>query len=953
MDWISLTGIAAGVGGALVGWFVGRASRRSGPGLGAPIDGPSVVQKLCEDLPVAIYFRAQNGTFQYINREFEQKLRVNRASVLGHIDLPDWPTDISEQWRNEDRAAFGGERLQSEFSVPAGVLGPEQTLLLARCCTNSDTAQPLLMGLIQDISPLKKAELELARERDFTRVVLDTTEAMVLVLDLEGRLVRWNRTCERLLGYHESEIRSVKTLVMLAPEDQRPSYSEAFHTLSHEAIPQRGVGSLLRKDGSQLFIAWSGNVLRDETGNHEYVVITASDQTDLILAERQQRELALEFRLVWGSAADAMIFLNQDGTIEAANPTFCNLVGAGREEVEGFPYTNAFRRWPGHEDEELEEFRDSFQRESFTAEVVSEFHLRGGEPQWLEITNSFLERPGQPALLLQVIRNITDRVRREHQLRATNEFLETTTQWAREMAASAEMASAAKSEFLASVSHEIRTPMNGILGMTELALMTELTSEQREYLQMVQSSAESLLSLLDDILDFSKAEAGRMELRLSEFDLREHLHNALRPLSHRAAARALTLEWNVAEDVPDFVIGDPDRLRQVLINLIGNSIKFTDQGGITLRVVRFGEAAGKVLIQFVVADTGIGMAPEKLQRIFEPFTQLDASSTRRRGGTGLGLSISDRLVELMGGRLLVCSEPNEGTSFGFIIHLEEVRHDQPSPARGDGGLTSVVNAGGAHRRLKCLVAEDNPVNQRLVMRMLERAGHEADLVRTGREAVDRALATGYDIILMDVQMPEMDGLEAAATIRAAEAKSGSHIPILAMTAHAMPGDRESCLASGMDGYLSKPIRMERLIAEMERVAAARAAAAAKDNEKEHKELFMALLNHEMALARVGGDAALLSELAGLFLEEYPRLMDEIRTSIGSGNAQAGANAAHQLKGLLGQFGAEAARAVAMKVEQQFRTGEISDAQPTLTDLESAMSSIHQELQLLARGQTSV
>jgi CheY-like chemotaxis protein/nitrogen-specific signal transduction histidine kinase/HPt (histidine-containing phosphotransfer) domain-containing protein len=553
-----------------------------------------------------------------------------------------------------------------------------------------------------------------------------------------------------------------------------------------------------------------------------------------------------------------------------------------------------------------------------------------------------------------LIRNITSRVRVEQELRATNEFLETTTQWAREMAASAEMASAAKSAFLANVSHEIRTPMNGILGMTELALLTDLKPDQREYIEMVHQSAEALLGLVDDLLDLSKVESGRMELVPEAFPLRQHIDRMMRPLLYRGAARGLKVEWAVSDEAPEAVVADAGRLRQVLINLVGNAIKFTDSGSVSLSVDCLDCNAGSVRLRFVVRDSGIGMPPDKLSSIFEPFTQLDASSTRKRGGTGLGLPISSRLVDLMGGRLVVCSEPGSGTAFSFTIPVPVAPPVEPA-----ADLKAASSASLGARPLKILVAEDNEINQKLVLSMLERAGYLVSLVSSGARAVEEAVHGDYDAVLMDVQMPDLDGIEATHAIRRAEQGAARRVPIIAMTAHAMPGDMENCLSAGMDGYLSKPIRFDSLIRRIEALAAPAEAqplppaGSTPDPAPPPPTIMpdsnppaMPHMDRAQALSRVGGDQSLLAELAGLFLEEFPRLSQAIRDGIATRNPAAVVGAAHQLKGLLAQFCADAGRELAWQVELAAKEGDLARAADAAGRLSAEWELLRPELQAL-------
>jgi PAS domain S-box-containing protein len=473
-----------------------------------------------------------------------------------------------------------------------------------------------------------------------------------------------------------------------------------------------------------------------------------------------------------------------NGTITYANDRFCAISGYAREELVG--QNHRIVKSGFHEPIVFVELWQTITNGRVWHHEVKN-RRKDGSFYWVEATIvPLLDAGGHPEQYIAIRTDIT----------AIKE-LEQSLQQAK---ASAEAATVAKSQFLANMSHEIRTPMNGVMGMTDLALDTELDPTQRAYLETARSSAQSLMVILNDILDFSKIEAGKLNIESIEFSLASTLSEILKPIISRAEKKGLTLASELAPGLPDRVRGDPGRIRQILTNLCDNAIKFTSQGGITVALVCEASGAEGFEAHFSVQDTGIGIAADQLKGIFDAFTQADTSTTRRFGGTGLGLTICARLTELMGGRIWVKSEPGHGSSFHFTVRLERRLTTRTAAQAQPAGHGLAA----PQRALRVMLAEDHPVNQLLATTLLKKWGHQVVLAENGQQVLDLFPTQRWDMILMDMQMPIMGGLEATQRIRALEA-GAQHTPIIAVTANAMEADRLACLEVGMDGFLSKPV----------------------------------------------------------------------------------------------------------------------------------------------------
>jgi two-component system sensor histidine kinase/response regulator len=794
----------------------------------------------------------------------------------------------------------------------------------------------------------------------------------------------------------------------------------------------------------------------------------AQEKLQRSLKELEDLKFALDQHAIVGRT-------DERGIITFANDKFCSVSQYSREELLGQDHRILNSKYHG------KEFFAGLWKTIKSGEVWKgeiKNRAKDGSFYWVDSTIvPFRDGLGKPKQFIVIRMDITGLKRIEEELRAAKD--------------AAEGASRAKSEFLANMSHEIRTPMNGIIGMTELALDTQLTVEQREYLNMVKTSAASLLTLINDILDFSKIEAGKLDLDVADFSLRQSIGETLKALGFRAHQKGLELAWRVAQDVPDYLAGDASRVRQVLVNLVGNAVKFTERGEVVVEIERDPTSTGEIVVlHFCVRDTGIGIAKEKHGMVFGAFTQADSSTTRKYGGTGLGLAITRRLIDLMGGKLWLESEQGVGSAFHFTIRFEPASA-QPAPFYPDpkilshasilvvddnetnriilvemlgrwgmqvatakdarealeilgrtgsqaprfaavisdlqmphmDGFVFVENIRkstqfgripvlmlsssaqqGEHERcrqlgisahlakpiqpselldailsalslhasepseahgktqdetqevlpqsnwrqgMKVLLAEDNAVNRTLATRLLQKHGHTVVVVENGRQALEALERETVDLVLMDVQMPEMDGLEATEAIREKEKKTGDHLPIIALTAHAMKGDREKCLAAGTDDYLTKPIRTADLFAAVERLTHAKTIATAEATSAVNSPRAN-VFDNDAALRHVEGDRDLLDEIIRIFADQCPRTMFEIQNAIRAADLSVLERAAHSLKGAASNLCADGVTQSAAELEESARSGDSSRSREQFQALEGEVEKLLRELEAFSR-----
>ena len=662
--------------------------------------------------------------------------------------------------------------------------------------TAKPTPSGLLYGIARDITEKRRAEEALKESERRYRTLAENTPDAIVVFDLgTGSFVDCNRGAEQLYGLPREALLKTNPVAMSPPfqPDGRPSGEAAFTEIARALRGEVPYFEWVHQNAQGQEIPCEIRLVELPDGDRVLVHGSITDITERKKAQEAIRKSEESFTRIFQASPIATAISRLDnGCILEVNEGFQKTFGYTREEAVGRT-TTQLNLW--HDAAQCDEIFTLLRQNGGSVDSIDvRFVTKNGAVRDLQGSIETFELNGQQCLLWMGI-DITERKQAEEVLKQAKE--------------AAEAAAQARSQFLAMMSHEIRTPMNGVIGMTSLLLGTELSREQREYVEVVRSSGDALLTIINDILDFSKIEAGRIELEEHPFDLRACISDAIDLLAKSADEKGLRLTCHIDPDVPTTLVTDSTRLRQIIVNLVSNAVKFTANGAVSVSVCAEEIKADAYRLHVSIRDTGIGIAPAQLDRLFYPFVQGDASTTRRYGGTGLGLSICKKLCQLLGGDIGVESEPGVGSTFHFTIKVR-VEAEAVAAAPGQENADAAPpDDDASEAMLHILLAEDNVVNKKVALHMLERIGYRADVASNGREAVEALQRQHYDVVLMDMQMPEMDGLEATQRIRA-DIPAERRPYIIALTANAMEGDRERCLAAGMDDYLSKPVKLNAL-----------------------------------------------------------------------------------------------------------------------------------------------
>jgi PAS domain S-box-containing protein len=769
----------------------------------------SLLKAIINSMPTPVFYKNAKGVYTGCNKAFSEFLGLPVPEIVGKTVFDVAPAALAQRYHDADMALLkAGESQVYEADVKHADGSVRNILFNKAVLHDADQTVLGVVGIMLDITERKQMEVRLVESRNFAESLIETAQAVILVLDIEGRIVRFNPYMERLSGYQLEEVKGKDWFSTFLPGENHDEIREIFKKAVNNIHTEGNVNPILAKDGHQVMIEWYDQTLRDGEGQTVGILAVGHDITERLKIEKNLKQSREQFRLAVRGARDGIWDWDLRTNELYLSPQWKALLGYRDNEL-----SNEFSTFEGliHPEDRGRVLGVAERYLMGDVQVYNlEFRMRhkNGLYRWILARGEALrDDQGRPYRMAGSHSDVTQRKEYEARLKEVNEELQKAVSEARGWAQTAEKANAIKSEFLANVSHEIRTPLNGVIGMTTLLLKSSLTEEQRQCAEVVRSSGDILLALINDILDLSKIEAGKLALEHREFDLKELLDGIMDVIVFRAEEAGIKISCVKDPGVERMFAGDDHRLKQVLMNLLGNAVKFTHEGAVVVHVAQENVDEQKAVLCFEVRDTGIGISEEDQEELFSPFTQVDGSITRRYGGTGLGLAICRQLVEMMAGTIEVESTVGEGSCFRFTVELQRVPdQSQLAVPVGPGADEEDLGPEEALRDKRVLVVEDNRVNQMVAERIVMLLGAQVSVVGDGAQALKVLQANDFDLILMDSQMPGLDGGEVTRKIRAGEAGAAvAGIPIVAMTAHALTGDRERFLSYGMNDYVSKPI----------------------------------------------------------------------------------------------------------------------------------------------------
>ena len=755
-------------------------------------------RELFENAPVGIFQATPEGRYLSLNPEY--------ARIIGYASAQEMIKQISDialqlYVRPEDRERYK-EILHRQghvrnYEVELKRLDGESVwVTMNSAVENGAGGEIVYSGFLADITERKRAEKALLDSEARYRELVENANSIILRMDKDGVITFFNEFAQRLFGYKHEEIigrNVVGTIVPVMDSTGRDLQKMIAEIGRHPERYANNENENMRRDGSRVWITWTNKALHDASGNVAEVLCVGKDVTEFRQAQKALKESEERFRVLFRQSPDPLFIWRMDDSLFDANDAACRLLGYTREELMGMTLTDI-------QAPSVRGRRGSIIRKEMTLLTFESLDLhKDGREIPVEVVTAAIRLHGE-SFALSATRDITERKQAEAALLAAKE--------------QAEAANKAKSEFLANMSHEIRTPLNGIMGMMQLMQITNLDKDQKDYVDLTMTSAKRLTHLLSDILDLSRVEAGKMTFHEEEFSLAD-LNASVNDLFRIAAReKGIALNFSMDQALPETVIGDSSRVRQILFNLVGNAVKFTDHGTVSVDIQSVPPGKDNdIRILFTVSDSGIGIPEDKIEMLFKPFTQVDGSYTRKYQGAGLGLAIVKRLVQLMDGNISITSQTGEGTIIDVVLPFKLTGNVSAPNNHETGPLLQ------SEKSLRVLLAEDDPTNQYPLQKLLKEMGHTVTLAEDGQQILDLIKNQGFDVILMDIQMPVMDGVEATRRIRQSTSLgSKKDIPIIAMTSYAMAGDREKFLAAGMDGYLSKPVEIKDLEKSLTRFA---------------------------------------------------------------------------------------------------------------------------------------